>query len=418
MTGRLTGGWVVLAAMLLAVGGLGCGGGKGAAGGPVTVAFWQFWEADVINPILARFEAENPGVKVAMKQLTWQNGREEILAAVAANTAPDLCELGSTWFGRFAADGALADITADTDSLRARLRQWEAASHGGKVYGVPWVLGTRAVFYNKKLFRAAGLNPDLGPPDTWPRLMEAATKIHNASAGTYGFGRNSGERYVLFKKFMPLAWSAGGDVLSQDGTECVFDSPANLEALNFWLSLEPVSLTERQDQIDQAFKQERIGIIQSGAWLFKTLPTDAPNLEYGVCRMPRPDRPDAANRSFGGGEILVIFKNSPKRAAALKLAAFLARGDNALALCRVAKSVQPAAAGMENDDYYRANPGERVFVEQLTTAVFPPNDPSWQEMENAVESWVEKAMFKQVPPEKALEEADREITALLPRRNP
>ncbi|HEX7880051.1 MAG TPA: hypothetical protein VF720_11615, partial [Candidatus Eisenbacteria bacterium] len=106
------------------------------------------------------------------------------------------------------------------------------------------------------------------------------------------------------------------------------------------------------------------------------------------------------------------------REAALRLAAYLARGDNALALCRVAKSVQPAAAGMEKDDYYQANPGERVFVEQLTTAVFPPNNPSWQEMENAVESWVEKAMFHQVSAEKALEEADREITALLPRRNP
>ncbi|HEX7878217.1 MAG TPA: extracellular solute-binding protein, partial [Candidatus Eisenbacteria bacterium] len=257
MSGRTWGAFrgVVAAALVvvLAIAGPGCGGGGAKSGGPVVVDFWQFWEGDVITPILTRFEAENPGIKVNMKQLTWQNGREEILAAVAANTAPDLCELGSTWFGRFAADGALADVTADTDSLRARLRQWEAATYDGKVYGVPWVLGTRAVFYNKKLFRAAGLNPDLGPPDTWPRLVEAATKIHKPADGVYGFGRNSGERYVLFKKFMPLAWSNGGDVLSVDGTECVFDSPANLEALKFWLSLKSVSLTERQDQIDQAF---------------------------------------------------------------------------------------------------------------------------------------------------------------------
>jgi maltose-binding protein MalE len=134
--------------------------------------------------------------------------------------------------------------------------------------------------------------------------------------------------------------------------------------------------------------------------------------------MPRPDIENSVNRSFGGGEILVLFKNSTRRVAALKLAAFLARGDNALALCRVAKSVQPAAVGMEHDDYYQANPGERAFVEQLTTAVFPPNDPSWQEMENVVESWVEKAMFEKVPAEQALEEADKEIVALLHARTP
>ncbi|TPW05410.1 MAG: multiple sugar transport system substrate-binding protein, partial [bacterium] len=243
-------------------------------------------------------------------------------------------------------------------------------------------------------------------------------KIHKPNDGRYGFGRNSGERYVLFKKFMPLAWSNGGDVLSTDGSRSVVDSKENLEALKFWLSLKPVSLTERQDQIDQAFKQERIGIIQSGAWLFKTLPTDAPKLEYGVCRMPRPDAPETVNRSFGGGEILVIFKNSPRREASLKLAAFLSRGDNALALCRVAKSVQPAAVGMENDDYYLANPGERAFAQQLATAVFPPNDPNWQEMENAVEGWVEKAMFDKVTAEEALEGADREIAAILAARTP
>lgn len=408
--------WLLLLPAI--AGTFGCGGGGAKTAGPVTVQFWQFWEADVVSPILVRFEAENPGIKVQMKQLTWQNGREEILAAVAAGTPPDLCELGSTWFGRFAADGALADITTETDSLRTRLRQWEAATYNGRVFGLPWVLGTRAVFYNKKLFRDAGLNPDLEPPDTWPRLMEAASKIHQPGGSLYGFGRNSGERYVLFKKFMPLAWSHGGDVLSSDGLSSVFNSPENLAALKFWLSLKSVSLTERQDQVDQAFKQEKIGIIQSGAWLFKTLPTDAPKLEYGVCRMPRPDIENSVNRSFGGGEILVLFKNSPHREAALKLAAFLARGDNALALCRVAKSVQPAAVGMENDDYYRANPGERVFVEQLTTAVFPPNDPSWQEMENIVESWVEKAMFEKVTAEEALLGADQEIVALLHARTP
>lgn len=402
--------------LALAVGlAAGCGGGGGkkpAGNAPVTVTFWQFWEADVIRPILARFEAENPGIKVEMQQLTWQNGRERILAAVAAGNTPDLCELGSTWFGRFATDGVLADVTADVDTLKPKLRQWGAASHDGRIYGVPWVLGTRAVFYNKALFRQAGLDPEQ-PPETWPRLMEAARRIHDEPAGIYGFGRNTGERYVLFKKFMPLAWGNGGDVLTPDGTASAFDSPANREALQFFLDLGPYSLTERQDQIDQAFKQGKVGVIQSGAWLFKTLSTDAPNLEYGVCRMPRPDESRGANRSFGGGEILVIFKSSPRKAAALKLAAFLARGDNALALSKAAKSVQPAAIGLENDPYYRDNPGERVFLDQLSEAVFPPNHPDWQEIENIVEKWVEKAIYGQVDAAQAVGGADREINELL-----
>lgn len=403
---------LLLALAFLAAPGCGPGGRAPAGSGIVTVTFWQFWEGDVIRPILDRFEAENPGIKVEMQQLTWQNGRERILAAVAAGNTPDLCELGSTWFGRFATDGVLADITADVDTLQPKLRQWGAASHDGRIYGVPWVLGTRAMFYNKALFRKAGLDPGQ-PPETWPRLMEAARRIHDSSAGVYGFGRNTGERYILFKKFMPLAWGNGGDVLSPDGATCVFDSPANREALQFFLDLGPYSLTERQDLLDQAFKQGKVGVIQSGAWLFKTLPTDAPDLEYGVCRMPRPDEARGANRSFGGGEVLVIFRNSPRKAAALKLAAFLARGDNALALSKAAKSVQPAAVGLENDPYYREHPGERVFLDQLSEAVFPPNHPDWQEIENSIESWVEKAIYGQVDAAGAVAGASRDIDALL-----
>lgn len=395
-----------------------CGGGGGSAskgGGksaPVTITFWQFWDSGVIRPILDKFEAENPDIKVVMEQQTWQNGREKILASVAAGTAPDLCELGSTWFAQFAANGALADVTALADSLKPQLRLWSAATYEGRLYGVPWVMGTRALFYNRELFRQAGLNGEFAPA-TWSELLAAARKIHNPKAGIYGFGRNGGERYILFKKFMPFAWSNGGDVLAPDGKSSVFDSPANVAALQYYLSLGDCALTEKQDVLDQSFKQGKVGILLSGAWLFKTLPTDAPNLQYGVGVVPAPDdRPDQ-HRSFGGGELLVIFQNSKHTDAAFRLARYLARADNALLLSRAAKSVQPAAVGLENDPYFQANPGEQAFMKQLDTAVFPPNVAAWSDVEGAVESWVEKALYGKVTAAEAVAGAHAEINQLL-----
>lgn len=395
-----------------------CGGGGGSASksrgksAPVTITFWQFWDSGVIRPILDRFEAENPGIKVVMEQQTWQNGREKILASVAAGTVPDLCELGSTWFAQFAANGALVDVTAMADSLRPQLRLWSAATYEGRLYGIPWVMGTRALFYNRALLRQAGLNADFGPT-TWSELLAAARKIHNPGAGVYGFGRNGGERYILFKKFMPFAWSNGGDVLAPDGKSSVFDSPANVAALQYYLSLGDYALTEKQDVLDQSFKQGKVGLLLSGAWLFKTLPTDAPGLEYGVTVMPAPDdRPDA-HRSFGGGELLVIFQKSPHPEAAFRLARFLARADNALLLSRAAKSVQPAAVGLENDPYFQANPGEQAFMKQLDTAVFPPNVAAWSDVEGAVEKWVEEALYGKVTPAQAVAKAHAEINQIL-----
>ena len=407
-------GLVRLAALVVIVCFAACGGGGGGAskGGAVTIEFWQFWDSAVIRPLLDKFEAENPGIKVNMQQLTWQNGKEKILAAVVAGTTPDLCELGSTWFAEFAGSGSLVDLSAQVDSLKPSLRLWEAATYQGRIHGVPWVMGTRALFYNKKLFREAGLD-DQTAPDTWPRLLEASKKINNPGKGIYGFGRNTGERYILFKKFMPFAWSMEGDVLAADGRTSVFNSPANVEALKFYLSLGDHGLTEKQDLLDQAFKQGKVGALISGAWLFKTIPTDAPDLEYGVGLIPRPDDHWGSQKSFGGGELLVVFQKSKHPAEALKLAGFLARGDNALELSKAAKSVQPAAVGLENDPWFRDNPGQLVFLNQLSLAVFPPNIPQWTAIEAAIEKWVEKAMYGEVTAEKAIEEADREITSIL-----
>ena len=60
--------------------------------------------------------------------------------------------------------------------------------------------------------------------------------------------------------------------------------------------------------LDQSFKQGKVAMLLSGAWLFKTLPTDAPGLQYGVARVRPASR--LAARSFGGGELLVIFRTS------------------------------------------------------------------------------------------------------------
>jgi multiple sugar transport system substrate-binding protein len=212
----------------------------------------------------AQFESEHPGIRVELEQLTWQAGQEKIQAALAAGQAPDLCELGSTWLPRFAAEGVLADVTSLADSLAADYVQWEPARHAGKVYGLPWVVGTRALFVNRALCRQAGLDPDR-PPATWDELIAAATAIDNLGPAEHGFGLNAGERYVLFKKFMPFAWGNGGEVLTPDLSRSVFDSPANAEALEFYVRLSRVSLLEKQDVIDRTFQEGKVGMMISGA---------------------------------------------------------------------------------------------------------------------------------------------------------
>jgi multiple sugar transport system substrate-binding protein len=379
------------------------------------IVFWQFWPAEVIDPLLRDFEREHPGVTVRMEQLTWQSGLEKITAAMASRNVPDLCELGSTWMPRMLHSGALTDWSAGVADLKPQVRGWEICSIGEAIYGLPWVLGTRALFYNRELFARAGLD-STRPPETWAELREAATAIEKLGGGVRGVGVQAGERYVLFKKFMPFAWGNGGDILSQDLSRSAFDSPANREALEFYVGLKDVGLVDRQDVIDREFKQGRIGIVVSGAWLFKSIPKEAPDLRYGVALIPRPSSERGTHASFAGGEILASFNAARNKQGALELARFLARPDNALALALGAQSVQPATIGADTMAYYREHPREAVMIRQFETAFPTPNHPAWVEMEAAIEDEVEQALYGRKSPAEAVADANRKLDELAARK--
>jgi multiple sugar transport system substrate-binding protein len=418
------------------------------------VRFWQFWPAEVMNPLLEQFHRENPDVVVQMEQLTWDNGRDKITAAVASGNPPDLCELGSTYMPRFLAAGSLSDWSAGVGDLRGGLRGWEMCSIGDAVYGLPWVLGTRALFYNKSLFARAGLD-STRPPQTWEELYAASAAIQKLGHGIHGYGVSLNDRQKLFKKFMPFAWSNGGEILSADLDSALFDSPENREALVFYSSLRKVGTTGLQDALDKEFKEGRLGLQISGAWLFKQIPKDAPGLRYGVTLvpMPAPDRgthasfaggevlvsfqaskhKEAALRygvalvpkpsedhgthaSFAGGEVLVSFHGSRRKESALRLARFLVEPEHALALAQAAMSVQPATIGADTAAFYRERPEQQVMIRQFETARFTPNHPEWDAMEAAIEDEVEQVLYDKKTPAQAVADANARIALLLGKR--
>ncbi len=222
-----------------------CSCGRGDSG--QEVRFWHFWDNAVIEPIVEEFERRNPGVKVAVEQLTWQSGLEKIQAAIASGTQPDLCELGSTWLPRFSYEGVLEDLSVVHSEIADSFMAWDSAMWQGKVYGLPWVQGTRVLFFNVDLFTDAALDPQR-PPVTWDGLLEAAERIDGLGDDISGFGLNLGERYVLYKKFMAFAWGNEGKILNGDGA-VAYNSLENLEAMEFYRKLAEFSLKEKQESL-------------------------------------------------------------------------------------------------------------------------------------------------------------------------
>jgi multiple sugar transport system substrate-binding protein len=401
---------VVLVCSVLGAAGCGSGGSAGQAGRTVVV-FWQFFPSEQVQPVLDEFMKQNPDIEVRMEQLTWQSGLEKITASVAAGNAPDLCELGSTWFPRFASQGALADWSDSAAALEAELTGWDMARVGGKTWGLPWLIGTRALFWNKELFARAGIDTTRGPA-TWVELTDAARRVNALGDGVAGWGANAGERYVLFKKVMPFAWGAGGALLTPDGKASAFDSPANVEGVTQYLALAKLGRVDRQEQIDDAFLAGKVGATISGSWLLRKAPKQAPALRFGVSLIPPPALDRGKLASFLGGELLVSFARSKNQAAAWRLARYLVSKEASLAVARVNQAVQPAAVGAIDDPFYADDPHQRALLEQLASAVPTPNHPAWLDMESAIEDEVEKALYGKQTAAQAVAAASAKIDVL------
>jgi multiple sugar transport system substrate-binding protein len=376
------------------------------------LVFWQSWPLEVVSPIVADFERAHPGIKLHVERLTNRCGEERVLAAVAAGTVPDLCQIGSAWMPGLLAGSRLADWSAGVADLRPGLRGWELCSVGEVIYGVPWVLETRALFYNKTLFARARLD-STRPPETWDELRRAAAAIQRLGHGVHGYGVQVAERQVLSKKVLPFLFANGGSILSDDLRRAVFDSVANVQALEFFLNLRRVGTMGQQEALDREFREGRLGLDLSGAWLFEQIPREASGLRYGVALVPRPAAGRGTDASWAGGEVLVSFNDSKHKQLALELARFLVRPENLQRLAAAVKSVQPATVGTDTSACFRERPQEMTMARQLGSVRFTPNHPAWRQMEAAIEDEVEQALYDRKSAAQAVKDAQAKLAELV-----
>ena len=161
---------------------LGAGCGERAADVTV-VRFWAMGrEGEVVTALLPEFERTHPGIRVDVQQLPWTAAHEKLLTAFAGDATPDICQLGNTWIPEFVALGALQPLGAslapssvDPHDFFAGI--WDTNVVGGQVYGVPWYVDTRLLFYRRDVLGAAGI---AAPPASWSEWMRAlaAVKAH------------------------------------------------------------------------------------------------------------------------------------------------------------------------------------------------------------------------------------------------
>ena len=379
---------------------------------PIDLHVWQFSiDEEQARPLIVKFEKKHPYIKVHMQQLSWDFGNDKIITSLIAGNAPDVFEIGSTWGPHFSQSGVLKEITRETAPYRNQYLMWEPVMVQDKVYGFPWLVGTRFLFYNKTLFEKAGLDPSR-PPRTWNELLGAAQKIKALSFDTYGYGISVAEEFSPWHTFIPYLWNSGGDVLSPDLKTVVLNSKPAHQTLSFYQRLKPYALLNRQEQIDQLFAAGKVGMMLSGAWNFKSIQKTNSSLDYGVSPVPTPS-PSQPSISFGGGEMLVILNKTKHPKEAFEFVRFLTSYEIELGLSRTQRNVLPSLKAALKDPFFKEDSRMKGFAEQMLTAKAPPTHVGWIKMEKVLSSLIDRVMLQNEPIAKALEETSGQVSQIL-----
>ena len=384
-----------------------------AASEKITLQFWEFSaNEELLRKLLKEFERTHPTIEVKVQQLSWEHGLEKILVAVSAGNAPDVVELGTDWISKFVHAALLRDVTLETADLREAYFLWESVTADNKIYGVPWLAGTRLLFYNRDLFRRFGLDPD-HPPETWEELLQAAQKIHHPGEGLYGFSIFVGEPYSPWQEFLPFAWGNGASLLSENQKECLIDRPPMVEALSYYQKLKPYSLLDRQSQVNTLFANNKVGMQISGSWNFRLIPQLNPELDFGVALLPKPDLHRGTAAAFAGGEILAILKRSPHPREAMALIRFITDEENTIEVVKVQQNVLPTLRKSIHHPYFQQHPSQKLFFEQMATAVAPPLHPFWTDIQEILTGAIEEVVLRDTPPAEVLRHAKKKIEPFL-----
>jgi multiple sugar transport system substrate-binding protein len=396
--------------------------GSGGASKPeerVTIEYWHTYSdqeekvlAERIKPL---FEEEHPNIELKLTRMPYEGLKQQVLAAVAGNAAPDLMRMDLVWVPEMAHQGALMrlDEKPGFETIQSSVFEGSLATnyYDGGYYGVPLNTNTKVAIYHKATLEQAGLT---APPKTIDELVQAARTLK--AQGKFGLGVSGMHSWGL----LPYFWSLGGSLTNDDYTavDGYLNSPESVQALQTiadWqkegLIIPP--LMGGEPGAWDGLKTGEYLMVDDGPWFYSILMNEAEStfkpMEETV-RALIPAGP-AGSHSVIGGEDLVIFANSKHPDEAWTFTQWMLTEEPQSIMATTGLIPTNKAAAEKIDP--QSIPFIAEYVEQLNTALPRTPIPQWGEMETIFNLAAEKAIRGEQSAADALNDAAKQIEALL-----
>ncbi len=381
--------------------------------GRTILTFWHTYndqEEQVLRDIIKKWEVANQKFTIRPVRIPFDGHKAKLRTALTVGQGPDMARVDWSFVCELARKNSVIDLdTLGFEKIRDQYlaAPLETAYIDGKYYGIPDQSTCVAMFYNRQMFRDAGLLAEetSAPvlPKTWEEFIEVGKKLTDKSKDQYAFAMTNTLWWNL-----PFFNSYGARIISEDGKKCVIDSEASVQALEMMASLVNEHKIEagawRPGAIspEQGFVNGKYAMIFMGPWnLAKFANT---KMDYGVGLIPGGTKGTSTNV---GGTDVVIFKGKKYAAECYDFLAFFTSAENQKDWCTALNQL-PINLGAYDLVSFE-DPHLMMFMEQMKHAGPNPVVKDYSLLEDLINPEVEAVLSGQKTAKEALAAAQKKV---------
>lgn len=393
-------------------------------------------DKDVIN----RFEKENPGIKVQLAPISSSDGDYATLLALqlsSEKTAPDMFMEDTYMTATDAASGYLAcldDNLAGWADYSHYLKGTKDAVKGmdGRSYGVPISTDSRGIFYNKEVFKKAGLEVPW-QPKTWNDVLDAARKIKKASPDVAPLylivGASSGEG-ISMQTFEMLLYGTGDQMYENRkwlvGSKSILDSFHFISTVygkeGIGVGLDVAMATDAGTQVHKGVADGSVGMFlgvctSAADWApTGAFPVKDVESKIGFAAMPTQNGGNPATVTMTGGWSYAISRYCKNKDLAFKFISFCGNQENATYRSLYDGRMSPRDDSVNNKEY-----ASRAYINETTAALknayVRPKSESYAMVSTQIQTIVEEVASGNLTPEQAAAEYKTRVTGIVGKGN-
>jgi multiple sugar transport system substrate-binding protein len=415
---------VVAAGLLLTTGCTSGGTSSGASApstngiGPITLAIGQD-NPGWLQGVISGWNKQNPSQKVTL--LLLPEASNDQLAQLVANLQAksdeyDVIDMDVIWTAEFASNGWIIPLPESQFPLSDFLKPAvDTAMYQGRLYAVPDYSNADFLYYRKDILAKAGKQP----PRTWAQLQQLAETVA-PRYGLDGYAGTFGPYEGLTVNFAEAVQSAGGSILSPEGTKVTVNSARALQGLEFLVNgfqrgwIPRVTLTYEEESAQHAFEAGKFLFLDNWPDVYGALSKPGPDNQvygkFGVAALPGPD---GTGSSSLGGANLAISAYSQHQRTALNFIKYMTNLANERQMLEQGSFPPVWKQLYTNKTLIRSYPYLPVLEQAINSAQPRPAITNYDQASLAISSTVYEALTQQKKPQQALTEMAGQLTQII-----